>query len=201
MAAVRAADDAARAPALGSKRPGGHRRDAAGGGPDGGLSAARRPRARPGLHDVGRRLARRLVRERLPEGLDRLDRRRRRLGRAAYSPGTAYNLLHHALGELDGIVGAWGQVIGGMGAISEAIAASSPRRRRRDPHRRRGRQSIDVRGGSAIGVTLADGELRAPIVASGAHPKTTVLDLAGAANFPDEVSRGHAPPTGRAARR
>ena len=42
-----------------------------------------------------------------------------------YSPGTAYNLLHHALGELDGNVGSWGQVIGGMGAISEAIAASA----------------------------------------------------------------------------
>ena len=41
-----------------------------------------------------------------------------------YSPGTAYNLLHHALGELDGNVGSWGQVIGGMGAISEAIACS-----------------------------------------------------------------------------
>jgi len=42
-----------------------------------------------------------------------------------YSPGTAYNLLHHALGELDGQVGSWGQVVGGMGAISEAIAASA----------------------------------------------------------------------------
>ena len=41
------------------------------------------------------------------------------------TPGTAYNLLHHALGELDGIEGAWGQVIGGMGAISEAIARSA----------------------------------------------------------------------------
>jgi phytoene dehydrogenase-like protein len=38
-------------------------------------------------------------------------------------------------------------------------------------------------------VTLADGsELRAPIVASGAHPKTTILDLAGGENFPDEVA-------------
>ncbi len=42
-----------------------------------------------------------------------------------YTPGTAYNLLHHALGELDGNVGSWGQVIGGMGAISEAIASSA----------------------------------------------------------------------------
>ena len=49
--------------------------------------------------------------------------------------------------------------------------------------------SIDVRGGEVVGVTLADGEqLRAPIVASGAHPKTTILDLAGAEHFPDEVA-------------
>jgi phytoene dehydrogenase-like protein len=41
-----------------------------------------------------------------------------------------------------------------------------------------------------VGVTLADGEeIRAPIVASGAHPKTTVLDLAGAEHFPDEVAQ------------
>jgi phytoene dehydrogenase-like protein len=41
------------------------------------------------------------------------------------TPGTAYNLLHHALGELDGMPGVWGQVIGGMGAISQAIARSA----------------------------------------------------------------------------
>lgn len=104
-----------------------------------------------------------------------------------YSPGTAYNLLHHALGELDGQVGSWGQVIGGMGAISEAIAASA---------RAAGAVietdaevvSIDSAGGRVTGVTLADGTAhRAPIVASGAHPKTTILDLAGADNFPDDV--------------
>jgi phytoene dehydrogenase-like protein len=103
------------------------------------------------------------------------------------TPGTAYNLLHHALGECGGIEGAWGQVVGGMGAISQAIAGSA---------RSAGAEiltdaevaSIDVRDGSAIGVTLADGtELRAPIVASGAHPKTTVLDLAGAEHFPAEI--------------
>ena len=41
------------------------------------------------------------------------------------TPGTAYNLLHHALGECGGIQGAWGQVIGGMGAISRAMARSA----------------------------------------------------------------------------
>ena len=104
------------------------------------------------------------------------------------TPGTAYNLLHHALGELNGIEGAWGQVIGGMGAISEAIAASAESAGaeiRTDAEV----VSIDVTNGRTTGVTLANGDaLTAPIVASGAHPKTTVLDLAGAENFPDEVA-------------
>ncbi|MGH2987378.1 MAG: phytoene desaturase family protein, partial [Solirubrobacterales bacterium] len=103
------------------------------------------------------------------------------------TPGTAYNLLHHALGECGGIEGAWGQVIGGMGAISQAIARSAESA---GAEILTGAEvaSIDVRNGSAIGVTLADGiELRAPIVASGAHPKTTVLDLTGAEHFPAEI--------------
>jgi phytoene dehydrogenase-like protein len=103
------------------------------------------------------------------------------------SPGTAYNLLHHALGELDGVPGAWGHVMGGMGAISQAIARSAETAGaviRTDAEV----VSIDVTNGRATGVTLANGEqLEAPIVASGAHPKTTVLDLAGADQFPEEV--------------
>ncbi len=103
------------------------------------------------------------------------------------TPGTAYNLLHHALGELNGIEGAWGHVIGGMGAISEAIAASA-RAAGAETRTEAEVVSIDVQGERAVGVTLASGEqLRAPIIASGAHPKTTVLDLAGAENFPTEV--------------
>ena len=106
-----------------------------------------------------------------------------------YSPGTAYNLLHHALGELDGQVGSWGQVIGGMGAISEAIAASA---RAHGAEIRTDAEVVsidtDPAAGRVSGVTLADGtSFRAPIVASGAHPKTTILDLAGGHNFPDEV--------------
>ena len=41
------------------------------------------------------------------------------------TPGTAYNLLHHALGELDGVSGLWGHVKGGMGGISQALARSA----------------------------------------------------------------------------
>jgi phytoene dehydrogenase-like protein len=103
------------------------------------------------------------------------------------TPGTAYNLLHHELGELNGIPGAWGHVRGGMGAISQALARSAEAHgaaiRTGAPVR-----SIDVSEGRTTGVTLDGGEeLRAALVVSGAHPRTTVLDLAGAEHFPDQV--------------
>jgi phytoene dehydrogenase-like protein len=103
------------------------------------------------------------------------------------TPGTAYNLLHHALGELDGVSGAWGHVRGGMGAISQALAASG---QAAGAVVRTGAavRSIDVVDGRVSGVTLENGEeLHAPIVLSGAHPKTTLLDLVGAEHLPDEV--------------
>jgi len=105
------------------------------------------------------------------------------------TPGTAYNLLHHALGELNGVSGLWGHVRGGMGGISQALArraeAAGATIRTGAPVR-----SIDVRDGRVTGVTLESGEeVRAPIVASGAHPRTTVLDMTGAENFPDEIVR------------
>jgi phytoene dehydrogenase-like protein len=105
-----------------------------------------------------------------------------------YTPGTAYNLLHHALGEIDGVKGAWAHVRGGMGAISEAIAASA---RAHGAEIRTDAEvaSIDVAGGRVTGVTLASGEeLGAPLVLSGAHPRRTVLDLVGAEHFPAEVA-------------
>jgi phytoene dehydrogenase-like protein len=105
------------------------------------------------------------------------------------TPGTAYNLLHHALGELNGVPGAWGHVKGGMGAISEALSRSAQSNgatvRANAPVR-----SIDVREGRVVGVTLESGEpIRAPLVVSGAHPRTTILDLAGAEHFPEDVVR------------
>ena len=104
------------------------------------------------------------------------------------SPGTAYNLLHHELGELDGRKGAWGHVRGGMGAISQALAGSARAAgaviRTEAPV-----ASITVRDGRVTGVVLESGEeLHAPLVLSGAHPRRTVLDLVGAEHFPDEVA-------------
>jgi phytoene dehydrogenase-like protein len=105
------------------------------------------------------------------------------------TPGTAYNLLHHELGELNGVSGLWGHVRGGMGGIALALARSAESAgatvRTGAPVR-----SIDVAGGRATGVTLDSGErVEAPLVVSGAHPRTTVLELAGAEHFPDEVVR------------
>ena len=94
------------------------------------------------------------------------------------TPGTAYNLLHHALGELEGVSGLWGHVRGGMGAISMAIARSAEAS---GATIRTGAavESIDVESGRVTGVTLDSGEqIRAPPVLSGAHPRTTILELA-----------------------
>ena len=55
------------------------------------------------------------------------------------SPGTAYVLLHHYMGEVDGKVGAWGFARGGMGAITKALAASFKAAGGDDPHRQRRR--------------------------------------------------------------
>jgi phytoene dehydrogenase-like protein len=104
------------------------------------------------------------------------------------TPGTAYNLVHHELGELAGSGGAWGHVRGGMGAISTALAASA---RAAGALVRTGAavRSIDVRDGRVAGATLVTGEeVRAPLVLSGAHPRATVLDLVGAEHFPAEVA-------------
>jgi phytoene dehydrogenase-like protein len=104
-------------------------------------------------------------------------------------PGTAYNLLHHAVGEVDGVLGAWGQVEGGMGGIATALARSAEAA---GAVVRTGAEvaSVDVAGGRVRGVTLASGErLEAPVVASSVHPRTLVLDLVGRDQWPADVLR------------
>ena len=101
------------------------------------------------------------------------------------TPGTAYNLLHHALGELEGVSGLWGHVRGrhGRHLAWRSRAAPRPPGPRSGPARRS--SSIDVESGRVTGVTLESGEqIRAPLVVSGAHPRTTILELAGAAPLP-----------------
>jgi len=105
------------------------------------------------------------------------------------SPGSAYVLMHHWIGEVDGHQGAWGWVFGGMGGVSEALAgaarsAGAEIRTGAEVHR------VRVRGGRATGVELADGTtVSARRVISGAHPVTTYRDLVGFEHLPDEVVR------------
>jgi phytoene dehydrogenase-like protein len=93
------------------------------------------------------------------------------------SPGTAYILLHHCMGGVAGHRGLWGFVRGGMGAVSEAIAASA----RSSGAAIRVNAPVSkvlVRGGRACGVVLQDGEeIEAGAVASNLDPKLTFLKL------------------------
>ena len=94
-----------------------------------------------------------------------------------YTPGTAYVLLHHYIGEIDGQMAEWAFVRGGTGAVSQAIADDS---REHGADIRTGTRvgRILVEGGRAAGVALADGtEFRARAVVSNAHPKITFCQL------------------------
>lgn len=88
-----------------------------------------------------------------------------------YTPGSAYVLLHHVFGEANGVKGAWGHAIGGMGAITEAMAkacieagvdirVSAPVK------------EVILKSGRAAGVVLNDGTaIAARTIASNIHPK------------------------------
>ncbi|MGH2787865.1 MAG: phytoene desaturase family protein [Actinomycetota bacterium] len=103
------------------------------------------------------------------------------------SPGSAYVLLHHRMGETDGVTGAWGFVRGGMGALSECIA-SAARASGAEIKTDADVVSIDTSNGRAAGVTLSDGTTyAADIVASSAHPRTTFLSLVGRDDLPAEL--------------
>jgi phytoene dehydrogenase-like protein len=93
------------------------------------------------------------------------------------SAGTAYILMHHCMGGVGGKRGLWGFVRGGMGAVSEAIAASAQSKgaevRTSSPV-----SQVLIRDGEAYGAVLADGEeLHAPVVASNLDPKLTFLKM------------------------
>jgi len=101
------------------------------------------------------------------------------------SPGTAYVLLHHYMGEVDGSVGAWGYARGGMGAITQALAAS---------FQASGGtiltgsevEKVIVRNGRAVGVALASGtEVTGDIVVSNADVKRTFLKLVDEKELPE----------------
>src|SRR5512143_761314 len=87
------------------------------------------------------------------------------------SPGTAYVLLHHYMGEIDGAFRAWGFAKGGSGGVSGAIA-SSARAMGVTIRLNAGVKQVIVKNGRAAGVALENGdELHAPVVLSAADPR------------------------------
>jgi phytoene dehydrogenase-like protein len=88
-----------------------------------------------------------------------------------YTPGSAYVLLHHVFGEVNGVKGAWGHAIGGMGAITQAMAASA-RAAGVAIHTDAGVDEVLVEHGRATGVRLHTGQtLRARCVVANVNPK------------------------------
>ncbi|MFN7940215.1 MAG: NAD(P)/FAD-dependent oxidoreductase [Thermoanaerobaculia bacterium] len=95
------------------------------------------------------------------------------------SPGTAYVLLHHYMGEIDGSYRAWGLPKGGTGAVAEAIAASA-RELGVEIRLSAPVASVTMQDGRATGVVLENGdEIAAKAVVSGVDPHRTFLKLVG----------------------
>src|ERR1700738_3551556 len=102
------------------------------------------------------------------------------------SPGTAYVLLHHYMGEIDGAFRAWGFARGGTGAISNAIADAA-REAGAEIRARAPIAKIIVNNGKDKGVVLADGdEIYANIISSSVDPRLTFTKLIEAGTLPTE---------------
>ncbi len=101
-----------------------------------------------------------------------------------YAPGSAYVLLHHVFGESNGVKGAWGHAIGGMGAITQAMAraaVAAGAQIRVDC----GVEAVLVEQGRATGVVTAAGEmLRARAVVANVNPKLLYERLIAPADVP-----------------
>jgi phytoene dehydrogenase-like protein len=104
------------------------------------------------------------------------------------TPGSAYVLLHHLFGEAAGVAGAWGHAIGGMGAITEAMARAA---------REKGVEiildapvdEIIVEGGKAAGVVAGGKTYRARQIAANVHPKLLFEKLIPKGAVAPEIDR------------
>tara|TARA_B100000678_G_scaffold91072_1_gene75871 strand:- start:353 stop:1432 length:1080 start_codon:yes stop_codon:yes gene_type:complete len=104
-----------------------------------------------------------------------------------YSPGTAYVLLHHYMGDVDGTVGAWGFARGGMGAVSEALASSFKSFGGKIQCDAEVGQII-VESGRTKGVALTNGdEYYADVVVSNLDPKRTLLNIMSENDLPKDI--------------
>jgi phytoene dehydrogenase-like protein len=101
-----------------------------------------------------------------------------------YAAGSAYVMLHHAFGEVNGKQGVWGHAIGGMGAITQAMAAAA-RAHGAQIETGAGVREVIVERDRAVGVILEDGEtVRAKYVVSNVNPKLLYTRLLPADALP-----------------
>ena len=104
------------------------------------------------------------------------------------SPGTAYVLLHHYMGEIDGVFRAWGMPKGGTGAVADAIA-SSARSFGAEIRVNAPVEQVIVRNGRCVGVALENGdELYANVVASSLTPQLSFLKLVDDKELPSDFT-------------
>jgi phytoene dehydrogenase-like protein len=102
------------------------------------------------------------------------------------SPGTAYVLLHHYMGEIDGAFRSWGLSRGGTGAISNAIADAA-REAGVEIRTEMAVSKIIVKDNAAVGVVLANGDyLTADIISSSVDPNLTFMKMVGPEHLPGE---------------
>ncbi|MCB8992178.1 MAG: NAD(P)/FAD-dependent oxidoreductase [Ardenticatenaceae bacterium] len=103
------------------------------------------------------------------------------------SPGTAYVLLHHYMGEIDGAFRAWGFAKGGTGGIANAIARAAESFGA-EIRVNAGVEQVIVKGNQAVGVALENGdELYADVVVSSLDPKLTFLKLVDPKQLPSDL--------------
>jgi phytoene dehydrogenase-like protein len=101
-----------------------------------------------------------------------------------YAAGSAYVMLHHAFGEVNGKKGVWGHAIGGMGAITQAMARAA-REHGVVITLEAGVREVIVERDRAVGVVLDNGEaIRAKYVVSGVNPKLLYTRLISADALP-----------------
>ena len=106
-----------------------------------------------------------------------------------YTPGSAYVLLHHVFGEVNGKPGIWGHAVGGMGAITQAMAAEA-RARGVDISVDAAVAKVNVGNGRANGVVLEDGtRISAGRVISNLHPKLLFQNLLPPEHVPAEFGQ------------
>ncbi len=104
------------------------------------------------------------------------------------SPGTAYVLLHHYMGEIDGAFRSWGFSRGGTGGVSLAIAAAA-RHHGAEIRTEASVERVLIENGAATGVVLEDGEeIRARAVVSGCDPRRTFLGFVGREHLPEDFA-------------